>query len=112
MALTEQDRQDIAQIVASALAVAIQDQRCACGLEAGQTREVGHLMGMVTDIGHGDTRAGVEAMRESYKQVNALSRVANRIGWIFLGVLATAISSGVVFALWEAFKRAAGKAVQ
>ncbi len=108
MPLNDQDRRDIAAIVSAALAE--HSGKCSCGLDPLAAKEMGHFMGMVKDIGGGkDIGQGIEAMRDGFKQLRGLSAIANKVGWIFLGIVASAASLGIVAGIVEAARKALEK---
>lgn len=61
-----------------------------CPLDPDEKREVQHFMGMIKDVGKGDTRKGVEIIRENSRTVQLIIKTRNRVGNIVLGILVTA----------------------
>lgn len=85
MPLTDSDLERIEAIV--------KDNTCACGLSPPEQKRVGHLMGMLEDVGGGDCGRGVEVFRGIAKRNSAYGRVVRTIE---AGVLATATGWAVI----------------
>ncbi len=103
----DQWRELIAESVSEAVSNAVEQhldrftRTCACGIGPEATAEMGHLMGMVRDLGHGDTAQGVECMRESLKFTPALMRLRNRIGTWVLSAAIVVLTGGLLTLLWQ-----------
>jgi hypothetical protein len=91
------------QMIKEAVMEAMKEGSCvvSCPLSVDAQKEVTHFFGMVKDIGCGDTRKGVENMRDVLKFVPSLMRVRNNIGNIVLGVVVTSLAAGVLAAIWR-----------
>ena len=76
---------------------------CACDLDKEATAEMGHLMGMVRDLGQGDTAKGVESMRDSLKFVPALMGLRNRLGTWVLSAAIVVVTGGLLTLIWQGF---------
>lgn len=100
-------RELIADTVADVLAEAVEQHLerfttpCSCGLDREATMQMGHLMGMVRDLGHGDTAKGVEGMRESLKFVPRLMAMRDRIGTWVLSAAIAILTGGLLTLLWQ-----------
>jgi hypothetical protein len=75
--------------------------RCACGLSPEHQAEMGHMVGMVRDLGEGDLSRGVESMRQSLQFVPALIRVRNRVGTWALSVIVLSLTAGALGLIWH-----------
>lgn len=105
MALSKQDREDIK----AAIAEAIQDSNCACGLSPEAQGEVCHLMGMVKDLGNGNRGAGIEAMRDIFKWWAKVRIVGEKIGMAIIMAAVTFVVGGIGAVLWLGVKVKVGK---
>lgn len=105
MALSKQDREDIK----AAIAEAIQDSNCACGLSPKAQGELTHFMGMVKDLGNGNRGAGIEAMRDIFKWWAKVRAVGEKIGMAIIMAAVTLIVGGMGAMLWIGFKEKVGK---
>jgi len=103
----EELRALIAETVADAVTDAVEQSLdkftspCACDITPEARTEMGHLMGMVRDLGRGDTARGVESMRESLKFVPALMHLRNRIGTWVLSAAIAALTGGLLALVWQ-----------
>jgi hypothetical protein len=74
--------------------------RCRLPISDEKIPEVVHAVGMITDLGKGDLREGVEILRDNHKAMlsirNRISQLATAIGTAVL----LAVVSGVVAACW------------
>ncbi len=81
---------------------------CGCNLSPESREEMGHLTGMVKDLGDGDMAQGVEAMRENHKCMSKMRTRAERIGMAVqiavIGLLAVSLAR----LLWEALSKKLG----
>lgn len=102
--MTEADRQmlreDMRQVVREEMAA----QACACKLEIEERREMGHLIGMVRDVGDGDIAKGVEVLRDQVKTTRRILALSSRISTIIIGALATSLVAAALAALWVGVK--------
>jgi len=79
-------------------------QDCLCGLNPDERREMGHLFGMMRDIGDGDRAKGIERMRRSYKVVDKLTTFGERVGVALVMFFVLSIAGGLVTLFTLGFK--------
>ena len=112
MTMSEQRlRAIVAETVADAVAEAMDEASeqlveqltspCPCDIGPEAKAEMGHLMGMVRDLGRGDTATGVERMRESLTFVPRLMRLRDRIGTWVLSAAIVVLTGGLLTLLWQ-----------
>jgi len=65
-----------------------------------ELRELGHAMGMVTDLGDGNTNKGIEHARENHKWLQQLRAKSDRASSIVFGLIVAAVCTGALSALW------------
>lgn len=79
MALTEEDRSEIARIIRSEL-----NRGCVCGISADTQAKMGafmgHFIGMAEDLGNGNQAKGIEIMREALKFIGRIRKRGEKIG--------------------------------
>ena len=76
MALTKSDLEAIDKMLAARF-----EKGCLCGIKPQHMDEMGHVFGMIEDIGEGDTRKGVEVFRKiatTYLSINKKSSLATK----------------------------------
>ena len=76
MALTKGDLEAIEAIISARF-----EKGCLCGIKPQHMEEMGHVFGMFTDIGEGDTGKGVEVFRKvahTYLSINKKSSIATK----------------------------------
>ena len=73
---------------------------CSCGFTPEEQKQLGHLVGMITDIGRGDTRQGVETMRMGFRLFGRLQWVSEKIGLAII----MAAGSIFVYGVWKGIK--------
>lgn len=95
--LTAEEKQEMRELVAEAVAEALRNGDCTCNLSAGAQAEIPHLMGMVKDVGHGSHSAGIEVMRENSRM---LTRFRTRVDRFAQGIAWLIIASGIGGVLW------------
>ena len=59
-------------------------ESCVCGLTHDAQLEMGHLMGMVRDVGNGSHSAGVETIREDLKFLSRYKKRGEKIGLVIV----------------------------
>lgn len=85
---------------AAAVVKAFQASGCAgaCGLSGEKRQQMGHLVGMVTDI-------GIERTRERLLFVGRLMEGTNRATLVILSTALAILTGGTVYAVWEHITR-------
>lgn len=99
MALTKEDKQQITETIRAAL-----ESGCLCGLDTDGLNELPHLMGMVRDQGDGNYAKGIEQMRLSLQVLYRMRKVGERLGFAIVLLIVTALTSGVLAAVWKGIK--------
>ncbi|MFW5874961.1 MAG: hypothetical protein ACOCUC_01860 [bacterium] len=92
MSLTEEETKAIAAQVVKAM-----NGQCACGLPPKAQQEMPHLLGMVEDIGDGDTRRGVEVVRDMGKRYRKMSRTSEYISRAIMWLIVVSMFGGVLY---------------
>lgn len=92
MPLTEEDARAIATEVVKAM-----NGQCACGLPAKAQQEMPHLLGVVEDIGDGDTRRGVEVVREMGKRYRRMSRASEYMSRALMWLMLASMFGGILY---------------
>ncbi len=97
------DERRLRALIAAAVAEALCNATpsCTCRIPAEAAAEMGHLMGMVRDLGQGDTARGVESMRDALRFVPRLMRLRDRIGTWVLSILVAGATGGVLTLVWH-----------
>jgi hypothetical protein len=89
-------RQELEEVVSAAVARAIAEATCSCGLDSSERKEVAHFFGMVRDVGQGDVGRGVEAMRRNNEWAAKYRGLSERVGSTVLITAITALTLGVL----------------
>ena len=92
MGLSEQDKRDIAEIVATTL-----KSGCVCGLSHEAQGEMGHFMGMVRDVGGGSHSKGIEVLRENLSFFMRYKRRGEKIGLAIVTLFTVSMVSGFIY---------------
>ncbi|MBC2741599.1 MAG: hypothetical protein HGJ93_00740 [Desulfosarcina sp.] len=94
--LTEEEQEQMSNIVATAVVAALQNGNCICNLSPEAQSELSHMMGMVKDIGNGKYANGIEVMRENnqiFTRFRArVDRLAQGIAWL---IVASIVGGGI-----------------
>ena len=104
------DREELRLLVETAVrsavtsAMAASQHRCRFDVPEDSVREVGHVMGMLRDVGGGDCAKGIEAVRENHKWLRNLREKSNKATMTVIVVLLTALTGGALAALWNGIK--------
>lgn len=69
-----------------------------------ELKDISHMVGMITDLGAGETRAGVEVMRANHSWLLAQRERTEQFGRAFFFVVSTSVVGGIAAALWYGFK--------
>ena len=99
MALTEEDKKEIAKIVRGAM-----QGGCVCGLSESSQSEMGHLIGRFRDIGNGNLNKGIEDASEAIKAWIRIKSRGEKIGGAVACSIAVMAAGGLVTLLWIGFK--------
>ena len=81
---------------------AVKEHRCPIPADAAE--EVGHFFGMVEDIGEGDIRKGIEAVREHHKFIKSMSSVRNKIGTVIITLITLTVGGSILAFIWKGIK--------
>ena len=92
MALSEEDKKDIADIVTSTMKAG-----CICGLSHDAQGEMGHFMGMVRDVGDGSHSKGIEILRENLSFFMRYKRRGEKIGLAIVTLFTVSMVSGFIY---------------
>jgi hypothetical protein len=107
--MTNLEREEMKKAVREAVAEAMSVNTCQCGLTPAAHSEMGHLCGVMRDMGDGDMSRGVEVLRENSIFVRGMRKCALRIGWTIISV---AIGAAVIFAggaFWAGLRAKVGQ---
>lgn len=73
-----------------------------------EVRDLTHAMGMITDLGQGDTRAGVEVIRSNINWMAKQRERTEQFGRTFFFAVITTVVGGALFAAWFGIKALLG----
>jgi hypothetical protein len=90
MALTQEDKNEIRQIIVSTLA-----HTCECDLSSETRAEVGHFFGRLKDHGAGNLNHGIEEFARSVAFITQIRRRGEKIG----GAVSVAVFVSVATAI-------------
>lgn len=102
LSLTPADLRAIVEAVSAAV-----NSRHECrfsGIPEDKTSEVVHAIGMITDLGKGSMREGIEVLRDNHK---AMVGIRARVSQVAMGIgmaVILGITSGIVAACWIGVK--------
>jgi len=104
MALTKADREEIAEIITTAVSSSMREMAPACGLLPKDTQDeipkfMPHFMGMVKDIGHGDYAHGIETLRVNLKTISGIRTVSSQFMTRVVAVLAAGLTGAIIWCL-------------
>lgn len=102
MPFSDDEKREITECVVQALALSNQ---CACNLTESDRAEMGHLVGMVRDIGCGDVARGVEEMRRHHRMLGAIRRRSEKVGLAITTFFFISLAGGVIWLLREGVKK-------
>lgn len=69
-----------------------------------QVHELGHLLGMLKDVGDGEVRKGIEAVRENQNWLVQQRERTEQFGRTLFFIVATSVIGGMVLAIWIGLK--------
>jgi hypothetical protein len=70
-----------------------------CNLKREHIEGMGHMVGMVSDLGNGSFRVGVESIRESIKREQRQNKIVGTVTISTIVLIVGALVSGVVVAI-------------
>ncbi len=65
-----------------------------------ELKELGHALGMVSDLGDGNINKGIETTRENHKWLKQLRARSDKASSIVFGVIVVTFCGGALSALW------------
>jgi uncharacterized protein YlaN (UPF0358 family) len=101
---------DIKRIVKEAIKESL-EERCLtqCPVTPEMANNMGHFFGMIKDVGDGDTRKGVEEVREGMRLIRCYKKIQKNISaWVSKTIVVT-ILSAFLFLLWIGFRQVLGR---
>jgi hypothetical protein len=97
-------KEEIKAIINEAVAMGIKEHVAACPIPLDAQKQIGHFFGVVTDLGDGDIRKGVEVLRNHHKFISNLTNVRNKLGNTILGVFIALLTTGLLTLLSSGFR--------
>lgn len=91
MALSEKDREEIGEIIRTAL-----KGECMCGLSHDTQAEMGHFFGRVKDLGRGNLNVGIESFSKAVGMMVSIRSFGEKLGGRITIFLFLAIASGII----------------
>lgn len=70
---------------------------------------IGHFFGMLSDVGNGDTRRGVEEVRESIRVLRCYRDFSKNIGSYVSKTMVVTLLTALIFVIWVGIKHYLGK---
>ncbi len=108
MALTPEDKTEIAEIITHTL-----KSGCVCGLKQETTQEVGHFFARLKDLGQGNLNKGIESFSDAVEMVARIRDFGAKVGSTVAVAICIAIATGlgtlIVMGVKAAVKKAAGE---
>lgn len=99
--------EELREVIRGAVDEAI-DHKCRLPLNDAQVQEVGHVFGMIKDVGGSDLAKGVEEIRINHKWLGKIRTCGEKIGTGLILLFLGACLSGAGTALWIGFKHLVG----
>jgi len=107
MQLSNQDMEKIADVIRKEIG-SLKLGNCSCGLSPETQKKMsvftGHFMGMIEDIGDGNTDKGIESMRSGLTFFKKVRGHGEKIGGAVSMIIVMAIISGVGKLIWMGYK--------
>jgi hypothetical protein len=113
--VNEQEREVLRILVSESVAEALRNaDKNHCNLTPEQKLELGHLMGLLRDIGDGDIAAGIEVLRsmvklapaeerqENHKFVSAWRQGTHCVKTSAIKAVVAVVIPGILFLIWMA----------
>ena len=105
MPLSQTDLEAVEAIIGRVLEMHSRKHVCRfAAIPEDKTPEVVHAVGMITDLGKGDMREGVEILRENHRTLLRWREKISQMAMVVGGLVITTIVGGFLAACWVGFR--------